>query len=118
MIFLTNNIKFREAATRGVLWIKVFLEILQNSHENTYARVSFLIKLQTLDLQLYSKETLVQVFSCEFFEIFKNTFPYRTPLVAASVITRKRSFISALSVCITVPNHPKFLITNSEEVYY
>ena len=42
---------------------KVLLEISQNSHENTYARVSFLIKLQTLDLQLYSKETLVQVFS-------------------------------------------------------
>ena len=26
------------------------------------------------------KETLVQVFSCEFCEIFKNTFFYRTPL--------------------------------------
>ena len=30
------------------------------------------------------KETLTQVFSCEFFEIFKNTFFYRTPSVAAS----------------------------------
>ena len=29
------------------------------------------------------KETLAQVFSCEFFEISKNTFFYRTPLVAA-----------------------------------
>ena len=35
-----------EAATRGVLWEKVFLEILQNSLENAWARVSFLIKLQ------------------------------------------------------------------------
>ena len=35
-----------EAATRGVLIEKVFLEILQNSQENTCARVSFLIKLQ------------------------------------------------------------------------
>ena len=26
-----------------------------------------------------------QVFSCEFYEISKNTFSYRTPLVAASV---------------------------------
>ena len=33
---------------------KVFLEISQNSQEITYARVSFLIK----------KETLAQVFSC------------------------------------------------------
>ena len=31
------------------------------------------------------KETLAQVFSCEFCEIPKNTFSYRTPLVAASV---------------------------------
>ena len=30
------------------------------------------------------KETMAQVFSCEFFEIYKNTFYYRTPLVAAS----------------------------------
>ena len=30
------------------------------------------------------KETLAQVFSCEFCEIYKNTFYYRTLLVAAS----------------------------------
>ena len=30
------------------------------------------------------KEILAQVFSCEFCEISKNSFPYRTPLVAAS----------------------------------
>ena len=30
-------------------------------------------------------ETLAQVFSCKFCEVFKNTFFYRTPLVAASV---------------------------------
>ena len=30
------------------------------------------------------KETLAQVFSCEFCEISKNTFSQRTPLVAAS----------------------------------
>ena len=30
------------------------------------------------------KETLAEVFSCEFYEIFKNTFSYRIPLVAAS----------------------------------
>ena len=29
------------------------------------------------------KETLVQVFSCEFYKISKNTFFHRTPLVAA-----------------------------------
>ena len=46
---------------------KMFLEISQNSQENTCARVSFLIKLQA------------------FCEISKNTLFYRTPPVAASV---------------------------------
>ena len=43
---------FGEAAIRGVLQEKVFLEISQNPQENTCARVSFLIKLQTSGLQL------------------------------------------------------------------
>ena len=42
-----------EAATEGVLQKKVFLEISQNSQENTCARVSFLMKLQASGLQLY-----------------------------------------------------------------
>ena len=46
-----------------------FLEISQKSQENTCARISFLIKLQVLGLQLYKKETLAQIFSCEFWEI-------------------------------------------------
>ena len=36
---------FSEAATRGVLCEKVFLENLQNSQENACARAFFLIKL-------------------------------------------------------------------------
>ena len=63
---------------------KLFTEISQNSQENSYVSVSFLMKLQVLDLQLNKKETLAQVFSCEFYEISKNTFFYRTPPVAAS----------------------------------
>ena len=34
---------------------------------------------------LFKKEVLAQVFSCEIYEIFKNTFFYRTPQVAAWV---------------------------------
>ena len=45
----------------------------------------FLIKLQALSQQLYQKETLVKLFSCEFCEIFKNTFFKRIAPVAASV---------------------------------
>ena len=71
----------------------MFLEILQNSQENIYARVSFLVTLQALfgsskgfmkalkvfwgttkGCNFILKETLAQVFSCEFCEIPKNTF--------------------------------------------
>ena len=55
----------------------VFLEISQNSQEDTCARVSFL-------KNFIKKESLAQVFSYEFCEISKNTFFYRTPPVAAS----------------------------------
>ena len=45
-----------EAATRDVLWKKMFLQISQNSQENTCSRVSFLIKLQVCNF--IKKETL------------------------------------------------------------
>ena len=63
---------------------KVFLEISQNSQESTCVRVSFLIKLQALACNFIKKETLVLVFSCEFCEISKNPFFYKTHPVAAS----------------------------------
>ena len=65
---------------------KVFLEILQISQENTFARVYFLIKFINFNkvINFIKNETLEQVFFCEFCEISKITFSYRTPLVAAS----------------------------------
>ena len=50
------------------------LEISQNSQENTCGRVSFLIKLQAEACNFIKKETLAQMFSCDFCEISKNTF--------------------------------------------
>ena len=66
---------------------KMFLEISQNSQENICARVSYLIKLQAEACNFTKKETLTQVFSCELYEISKNTFSYRIPPVAASVLS-------------------------------
>ena len=43
--FFGKNLREAGAANRGVLYEDVFLEISQNSQENTSARVSFLIKL-------------------------------------------------------------------------
>ena len=64
---------------------EVFLEISQNSQENTCVRVSFLIKLQAETYNFIKKETLAQVFSCKSCEISKNAFSYRTPPVAVSL---------------------------------
>ena len=61
-------------ATRGALWKKMFLDISQNSLENTSVRVSFLIRLQAWGLQLYWKrdsDTGVFLWICE---ISKKTF--------------------------------------------
>ena len=50
---------------------KVFLKIWQNSLENTCPRVSFLIKLKDESCNFIKKETLAQVFFCEFFELLE-----------------------------------------------
>ena len=68
--FLKNAFKGSEAVVQRCSVKKLFLEISQNLQENTCGRASFLMKLQ--------------VFSCKFCEISKNTFSSRTPLVAAS----------------------------------
>ena len=54
-----------------VFYKKIISEISQNSQENICARGSILIKLQALNFT--KKETLAQVFSCEFCEISRNT---------------------------------------------
>ena len=72
---------------------KVFLEISQNLQENTCASISFLIKLQVSTCNFVKKETLSQVFFCEFCEIFENTLSYRMSPVDASV---KRILISSI----------------------
>ena len=45
--------------------------MLQNSQENTRARVSFSVKLQVETCNFIKKETLAQVLSCKFCEILK-----------------------------------------------
>ena len=64
-----------EAATRGVLLKNVFLEISQNSQKNTCVKACNFIK----------KETLAQLFFCEFFKISKNTFSTEHLQTTASV---------------------------------
>ena len=66
-----------EAGTGDVLQEKIFLELSQNSQENTCAWVSlFFNKVAgfTAATLLKKSEALAQVFSCEFWESFKNAF--------------------------------------------
>ena len=72
---------------------KVFLEISLNSHENSCDRVSFLIKLQAYNF--IKKETLAQVFSCEFSKISKNTFFTEHLLETGSGGISQRRLLSA-----------------------
>ena len=79
---LSKILQFLLWETRRCSVNKVLLKISQNSRRNTCARVCFLIMLQALACNSIKKETLAKIFSCEFCEIFKNTFFYRTPSVA------------------------------------
>ena len=58
-------------------------------------RISFLIKRPEF-CNFIQKENLAQVLSCEFYEIFKNTYFYRTHLMAVSesMSTNFRSLVS------------------------
>ena len=71
-----NLLILSEAVVQRCFVENVFVEISQNSQENTCARVSLL------------KETLAQVFSCEFCEISTNTFFTEHLWATASVLCR------------------------------
>ena len=75
---------------------KAVLRNFANSQGNTCARVSILIKWQACNF--IKIETLAQVFSCEFCEISKNTFSYRTPPVAASATFLKSTCLISISL--------------------
>ena len=97
----------QKQSPRDVLIKKVFLIIWKNSQEYTCVRASFLIKLQASACNFIKKETLAQtlahVFSCEFFKVFKNSFFYRTPTVAAPIFkifksTKRKHFLKNGSI--------------------
>ena len=58
-----RNIFSLEAVTQRYSLKKVFLEISQNSEENTWARVSFLIKLQASGCNINSFPTYLGFFT-------------------------------------------------------
>ena len=49
--------------------------------------------VDTMACNFIKKETQIQLFSCEFCKIFKNTFPYSTIPAAPSVVYQSRKFL-------------------------
>ena len=61
------------------------LKKFRNIHRKAPLLDSFLKKVGGLQIcNFIQKETPTQVFSCEYYEIFKNTLFYRTPPIADS----------------------------------
>ena len=60
------------------------------------------------------KDTLAQVFCCEFCEVAKNTFSFRTPPVAASIMR----FVSEAGETLVLFLTRVFLITNELKLVY
>ena len=69
-----------------------------------------------LTCNFIKKETLAQVFSCEFGETFKNTFSYRTPPVAASVYSGLEETISGLGVPILWISFELYMFSNEDKM--
>ena len=78
---ITSEAVVRKCSVKKVL--KKLSKISQNLQENTCARFSFLLKLHAWVCNFIKKRP-AQVFSCEFWEIFKSTFFHRIPPVAGS----------------------------------
>ena len=72
---------------------------LAKSQENTFARVSFLIKLQALVCNFMKKETMPQVFFWEFCKVFKNTFFIEHLRTTASAAASDLSVLEILRIC-------------------
>ena len=97
---------------------KVFLKISQNSQENTCSRVFFLIKLRASNF--IKKETLAQVLSCEFCEIFKNIFFREHLRVTASgfTVTLHQYLLNIYQVFTKFKNSSTFEPLNGESFLF
>ena len=67
---LMSAIICTDPATGGILLKRFSFKISQNSQKKTCIRVSFLIKFQASAYNFFIKQTLAQVFSRIFYEIF------------------------------------------------
>ena len=88
-IFYKNSVVYPSRFSYLELSVKkLFLEIFAKFPGKHLYQISFLIKLQAKPkaCNFIKKETLAQLFSCGFRDMFKNAILYRTPPVATSVL--------------------------------
>ena len=79
------SILHSEVVTQRCSVKKVFLEILQNSQENTCARVCFSVNCRHNTCNFIKKEALAQAFSCEICKVSIKPFLTEHLWAAASV---------------------------------
>ena len=96
-IISTSSISVMSEAVVGRCFVKkVFLEILQNSQENTCANLFFKKE------NFIKKETLAQVFSSEFCKISKNNFFTEHPRTTASASINDNIYLLSLEQFVKV----------------
>ena len=77
----------------GMKWEIFFMDKYRSSHPEVFCKKGVLRNFAKFTGKhlcqglFFNKETLAQVFSCEFCEISTNNFSYRIPPVAASANT-------------------------------
>ena len=95
--FVTTQVAYWWECCLEVFCKKGVLKTSKKSQENTCARVTFLIKLHaslifyirawrwihTVKKETLKRETLAQVYSCEFCQILRILFSYITPVAAS-----------------------------------
>ena len=107
----------QKQSSGGVLW-KGFLRNFVKFTGKHLRQSLFFNKVAGLrPATLLKKETLAQVFSCEFYEISKNNFFYRTPPVAASVWARLKSMGNSLMVRAGQPGFEKPIYYLSQLIF-
>ena len=83
-----STLKLLETVVQRVFCKKSVLKNFTKFTGKHLSQSLFFNKVSGPRVAFLLKKTLVQVFSCEFCEIIKNTFLYRTPPVATSELCR------------------------------
>ena len=95
MYSITEFTQFKRKVFIYIISYNIVAIYRRSSRPEAFCKKSALRKIYLLlakfikKFNFIKKETLPQLFSCEFCGISKNTFSYRTPLAAASVYSNK-----------------------------